>query len=52
MIYTNFHTITQGLLPNPRQRRQKLVKTISHVYEKMELFFLLKMTYLEFVFMV
>ena len=47
-----YDTTTKGLLPNPRQRRQKLDKTISHVYEKMDLFFLLKITHLKFVFVV
>ena len=37
------------LLPNPRQRRQKLVENNFHMYEKMELFFLFKMTHLKFV---
>ena len=35
-----YDTATKELLPNPRQWQQKLVKTISHVFEKMELFFL------------
>ena len=36
----------------PRQRCQKHVETISNVYDKMELLFLLKMIYIEFVFVV
>ena len=41
-------TATQELF-NPRQRRQKLVKTIFHIHEKMDLFFFCKMTYLKFL---
>ena len=41
--------LTKGLLPNPRQQRQKLVETIFHIYEKMELFSSYKMTHLKFV---
>ena len=37
-------TTTQELF-SPRQRRQKLVKTIFHMHEKMDLFFFCKMTH-------
>ena len=42
------NNITKGLVPNPRQQCQKLVETIFHMYEKMELFSC-KMTHLKFV---
>ena len=41
-------TATQELF-SPQQRRQKLVQTIFHKYEKMDLFFFCKMIYLKFV---
>ena len=43
MIYIQiFETTTKGLLPNPRQQCHKLVETIFHMYEKMELFSLIR----------
>ena len=41
-------TATQELF-SPQQRRQKLVQTIFHKHEKMDLFFFCKMIYLKFV---
>ena len=44
-----YDTTTKGLLSSPQQRRLKLVETIFHMYEKMELFIIFKMTNLKFV---
>ena len=46
-----YEIVTRGILSSPRQQFHKLVETIFHMYEKMELFSC-KMTHLKFVFMV
>ena len=33
-----YDTVTKGVLSHPRQQCHKLVETIFHMYEKMELF--------------
>ena len=37
-----YDTISRGILSNPKQQCHKLVETIFHMYEKMELFSLVR----------